>query len=210
MNFTHTEFGWEDAEHTHAHQYILPKLLELVSSISGGKPMEILDIGCGNGSVSAQLAEFGHIITGIDASPDGIEIARSSYPNVQFKVASVYSDDDLNRVTDEQVDCVISLEVVEHLFYPAKLFQQSHKVIKEGGHLIISTPYHGYMKNLVISLVNGWDRHFTVDHDGGHIKFFSQNTLARMAGDVGFNKIRFFGVGRLPWLWKSMIMIAEK
>jgi len=72
------------------------------------------------------------------------------------------------------------------------------------------TPYHGYLKNLVISLVGGWDRHFQVERDGGHIKFFSKRTLRRMAEAVGFRNLRFQGAGRLPWLWKSMILVAQK
>jgi 2-polyprenyl-6-hydroxyphenyl methylase/3-demethylubiquinone-9 3-methyltransferase len=74
----------------------------------------------------------------------------------------------------------------------------------------MSTPYHGYLKNLAISLVNGWDRHFEVHRDGGHIKFFSKRTLGRMAEEVGFGRQKFYGVGRLPWLWKSMILVAMK
>jgi 2-polyprenyl-3-methyl-5-hydroxy-6-metoxy-1,4-benzoquinol methylase len=108
------------------------------------------------------------------------------------------------------VECVISLEVVEHLFYPKKLFEQSHKMLINGGALILSTPYHGYLKNLALSLTNGWDRHFSVDWDGGHIKFFSRKTLAKMAFNAGFVNVRFFPVGRFPGLWKSMIMVAEK
>ena len=59
--------------------------------------------------------------------------------------------------------CVISLVVAEHLFYPRKLLEQSYQVVKPGGCIIFSTPYHGYLKNLAISVVNGWDKHFCMD-----------------------------------------------
>jgi hypothetical protein len=83
-------------------------------------------------------------------------------------------------------------------------------MLKTGGHLLVSTPYHGYLKNLVLSLVNGWDRHFGVEWEGGHIKFFSRKTLAKMACGEGFKNPRFVCVGRIPGLWKSMIMVVEK
>jgi 2-polyprenyl-3-methyl-5-hydroxy-6-metoxy-1,4-benzoquinol methylase len=105
---------------------------------------------------------------------------------------------------------VVSLEVVEHLFYPKRLFEQSRKILVNGGALIVSTPYHGYLKNLALSLTNGWDAHFSVHWDGGHIKFFSKKTLVNMASREGFANIRFYSVGRLPGLWKSIIMIADK
>jgi len=128
---------------------------------------------------------------------------------VLYKSGSVY-DDDLRDRIGGPVDCVISLEVVEHLFYPKKLFEQSRTLLVDSGLLIVSTPYHGYLKNLALSLMNGWDRHFGVDWDGGHIKFFSKATLSSMASNCGFKNIRLFPVGRIPGLSKSMIMVAKK
>lgn len=67
-----------------------------------------------------------------------------------------------------------------------------------------------HLYNLAISLVGGWDRHLTVDWEGGHIKFFSERTLVRMLEGCGFANATFSNAGRLPWLWKSMICRAEK
>lgn len=184
-------------------------MIRQIRQLYNGEHVRILDIGCGNGFVDSQLSELGHSVTGVDSFPTGIEIAASTYSGVQFKVCSVY-DDGLIDVVGTEVECVISLEVVEHLFYPKKLFEQSYRLLKAGGFLVVSTPYHGYLKNLALSLINGWDRHFSVDWDGGHIKFFSKSTLSKMAGNAGFKNPRFHGVGRLPGLWKSMIMIAQK
>jgi 2-polyprenyl-3-methyl-5-hydroxy-6-metoxy-1,4-benzoquinol methylase len=131
------------------------------------------------------------------------------YPEGRFEVCAIDSGN-LLEILGRPVDCVVSLEVIEHLFFPKRLFEQSHSVLKIGGTLILSTPYHGYLKNLSLSLVNGWDRHFNVDWDGGHIKFFSKKTLTKMAQDNGFCNLRFQCVGRFPGFWKSMIMIAQK
>ena len=208
MTIEYMSYGWNDAEATCAHAYLLPTVLRLVHGVSDGKPLRVLDLGCGNGYVTVKLAKLGHRTIGIDASTDGIAIACSAYSGVEFRVGSIY-DKDLADAVGE-VECVVSLEVVEHLFEPKKLFEQSWRVLKRGGHLIVSTPYHGYLKNLAISLVKGWDRHFKVEWDGGHIKFFSKRTLAQMACNAGFRDPRFHGVGRLPWLWKSMIMVVQK
>lgn len=205
----HTQYGWRDARHTCAHEYLLPAVLEQVRAFSGGRQLKILDIGCGNGSVASRLAEEGHDVTAVDASPDGIEIARSAFPKVRFEVCSVY-DDSVLAIAGDAIESIVAIEVIEHLFYPKKLFEQSYRILRPGGRLVVSTPYHGYLKNLAISLVNGWDRHFRVDWDGGHIKFFSKVTLARMARDAGFHISHFRGVGRVPGLWKSMIMVAVR
>jgi 2-polyprenyl-3-methyl-5-hydroxy-6-metoxy-1,4-benzoquinol methylase len=210
MTNLNAEYGWKDELPTCSTEYVLPAIRSIVQTAYQTKPARILDVGCGNGYVAASLAEMGHNVTAVDASPSGIDIARSAYPGVKFEVRSIYDDELIVVMGKGNVDCVISLEVVEHLFFPGKLFEQSFRLLKNGGHLIVSTPYHGYLKNLAISLVNGWDRHFSVEWDGGHIKFFSKKALTQMACSAGFRNPRFQGVGRLPGLWKSIIMIVQK
>jgi len=75
--------------------------------------------------------------------------------------------------------------------------------------LVISTPYHGYIKNLALSVFDKWDSHHTPLWHGGHIKFWSRKTLTQLLEDNGFKVIGFSGVGRIPYLWKSMILIAK-
>jgi hypothetical protein len=58
--------------------------------------------------------------------------------------------------------------------------------------------------------LNGWDRHFSVDWDGGHIKFFSKWTLGEMVVHSGFSELSFQGVGRVPFVLKSMVLTARK
>ena len=209
INNEHCGYEYHDSQASCAHDYLLPTVFREISTLAQGQSLNILDLGCGNGYVAAQIAVRGHTVHAIDVSSQGIAIARASFPLVSYHAGSVYDDDLLEKIGGP-VDCIISLEVVEHLFFPKKLFEQSYRLLVDGGSLIVSTPYHGYLKNLVLSLTNGWDRHFGVDWDGGHVKFFSKTTLSRMASERGFNNIRLLPVGRLPGLWKSMIMIAEK
>lgn len=202
------QYGWDSPDATTAHPYIVPAVMRNLRQITGGKPARILDLGCGNGYVASLIAGEGHSVMGFDVSPDGVEIARKAHPQIEFEVASIYNDD-LVKYAD-MFDVVVSIEVIEHLIYPKELFRRSLQVLKPGGSLILTTPYHGYLKNLALSLANGWDRHFDVEWDGGHIKFFSDPALQAMAGRFGFRNFRFEGVGRLPFLWKSTVMVAQK
>ena len=79
-----------------------------------------------------------------------------------------------------------------------------------GGVAIVSTPYHGYLKNLALALMGKMDAHFTVLWDHGHIKFWSIPTLTTLLTEVGFCNIRFHRVGRIPTFAKSMIAVANK
>ena len=201
-------YGWESAEQTTAHPYLLPAVVRNLRTVAAGRKCRVLDLGCGNGYVASVVAKEGHSVTGVDVSPDGIAIARKAHPGIEFELASIYNDD-LRRFS-ERFDCVISLEVVEHLMYPKELFRRSCEVLKPGGSLILSTPHHGYWKNLALSIANGWDQHFNVEWDGGHVKFFSNRALAKMALAAGLGNPRFEGVGRLPLLWKSTVMVVTR
>ena len=65
------------------------------------------------------------------------------------------------------------------------------------------------LKNLAIAITGNFDKHFTVLWDGGHIKFWSVDTLTQLLKESGFEVVEFKGSGRLPFLWKSMFIIAK-
>lgn len=200
---------WHCAEASSSHDYLFPAVLRMIRAYAPANPAKILDIGCGNGALTARLARDGYQMIGVDASPEGIELARRADPGVRFELCSVYSLHE-HPLAAEQFDMILAFEVIEHLFFPGELFAQSSRLLPSGGALVVSTPYHGYLKNLAISLANGWDNHFTPWYDGGHIKFFSKRTLIRMAAEHGFHCERVIGTGRLPWLWKSMMAVFRK
>ncbi len=105
-------------------------------------------------------------------------------------------------------DTIISTEVIEHLYSPRNYFEFCKNILQKagGGELILTTPYHGYLKNLVLAGTGKMDKHFTVLWDGGHIKFWSVKTLSSLLQESGFSEIRFKGCGRFPFLWKSMMV----
>lgn len=103
---------------------------------------------------------------------------------------------------------VISVEVIEHLFYPKELPRLAKQCLKSGGRLIVTTPYNGYLKYLAMALLGAMDRHHTVLWDGGHIKFFSVNTLSQLLTAEGYTELRFKFAGRAPYLWKAMLCSA--
>lgn len=207
------EYGWRSAGPQGSHEYLLPAALAELARVGGGRPLRVVDLGCGSGHVAAELARRGHRVAGVDVSADGIRLAREAYgaelPGLRFHEGSVYDDDLAERLGGE-ADCVLSLEVVEHLYLPRALFAQAHRLLRPGGALVLSTPYHGYLKNLAISLAGGWDRHWGAGWDGGHVKFFSPATLRSMAAEAGFGEMRVRGVGRAPLLWKSMVLAARR
>ena len=196
--------GWLDSGPQDYHAYLAPKVLSLIPP----NTRRIVDIGCGNGYLVGLLAGRGFDVIGVDASSDGIAQARAAHPGVRFEQVSV--DSELPPEIGTDFDLVIATEVIEHLPAPRTLLRGGFQLLRPGGRMLISTPYHGYLKNLALSIAGAWDWHFKVDWDGGHIKFFSRKTLGRMVLDCGFKSVEFAYAGRTVWLWKSMIALASK
>src|SRR5438445_300830 len=86
-------YGWKDADPTSANLYILPAVMGILRSCSGKEKLQVIDLGCGNGYVGSRIAELGHSVVGIDASPDGLAIAKSKYPTIRFELGSIYDKD---------------------------------------------------------------------------------------------------------------------
>ena len=85
-----------------------------------------------------------------------------------------------------------------------------YELLEPDGVGIISTPYHGYWKNLVLAMTGKLDTHFTALWDGGHIKFFSIKTLSELIQETGFDRLQFYRLGRIPILGKSMVAVFRK
>jgi SAM-dependent methyltransferase len=180
----------------------------VVKAMMPAAPCRVLEVGSGNGAFAVDLVGLGYEVTGLDTSQSGTTIAKTREPRATFHCWSVY-----DRPPDDWVGCfdvVVSIETIEHLQFPAVLVARAREALRPGGTLIISTPYHGYLKNLALGLTGRWDRHFTTLWDQGHVKFFSKKTLGDLLRREGFEGVRFRGCGRVPWLWMSMVAVCGK
>jgi SAM-dependent methyltransferase len=151
------------------------------------------------------LSELGFEVTGVDVSREGIEQARRAYPDVRAEIGSCY-DDLAGRYGTFPL--VISLEVIEHCMEPRAFAETFLSLIAPNGIGILSTPYHGYLKNLALSIANKWDSHHGALWDDGHVKFFSIATLKALFQECGAERMAFLRVGRIPPLAKSVVAVV--
>lgn len=199
------DYGFHNNGPTHNFSYQLNALLGLIDK---HKNTTILDLGCGNGYLVNYLIEQGYNAYGTDASEKGIAIAKKTNPD-RFYVQDLESDSLPVELQNIIFDTVISTEVIEHLYNPEAFINFCRQHLSPDGELIITTPYHGYLKNLMLSIFNKWDSHMNPLWLGGHIKLWSRKTLTKVLTNAGFTVIEFKGCGRIPYFWMSMIIKAK-
>jgi 2-polyprenyl-3-methyl-5-hydroxy-6-metoxy-1,4-benzoquinol methylase len=198
---------FETAQPITATPYLEGPVMSSAGPIEQG--MRVLDVGCGNGYWAGRFGAIGCDTVGIDPSPTGISVARKTYPDSRFEQAEI-TKDILTRLEEQPFDLVVSTEVVEHLYSPQSWAAGCFGALRPGGTLVLSTPYHGWLKNIVIAVANKTDFHHDSLREGGHIKFFSRPALERLLDEAGFVDMRFIGAGRAPLMWKSTVMSARR
>jgi 2-polyprenyl-3-methyl-5-hydroxy-6-metoxy-1,4-benzoquinol methylase len=199
------DYGFPDEHPSHTFYYLHNKLLSMLDK---GKNTYILDLGCGNGHLGNYLISKGFNVYGTDASADGISIARQSHPD-RFFLQDLSTDRLPAELQEIAFNTIISTEVIEHLYDPEAFIDFCKTILPANGEIIISTPYHGYLKNLMLSLFDKWDAHMSPLWAGGHIKLWSKATLSKLLVNKGFRIVSFTGCGRWPYFWKSMIIKAK-
>jgi 2-polyprenyl-3-methyl-5-hydroxy-6-metoxy-1,4-benzoquinol methylase len=187
----HYEEYWsgEDPSALHnEHGSIRLRLLRAV--IADETALRILDAGCGAGDLVAALSADGHDARGMDVSSGAIARALAAAPSLRFDEHAV---EELPwPVAPESQDVVVSFEVIEHLLRPDRFLAGARDALRRGGRLVLTTPYHGFAKNLALVLL-AFDRHF--DPTGDHIRFFTDAGLRRLLEAEGFEvgDLRHFG-----------------
>jgi 2-polyprenyl-6-hydroxyphenyl methylase/3-demethylubiquinone-9 3-methyltransferase len=166
----------------------------------------VLDFGCGNGILTSWLASKGFNAVGVDLSASGVEIAKEAYPSIRF--STDVSAENIARMGPFEL--AVCIEVIAHCYDPSTEMKKIFDNLKPGGMLIMATPYHGYLKNLVIAVTGRLDHHLTTLSPEGHVHFFSIATIREFLRKIGFEEIAVYRVGRISVIAKSMIVTAFK
>ncbi len=180
-------------------------------SLENKKKPKVLDIGCYIGTDVYMLPKVHEDVEiwASDVSEDAIEYAKKlakmrKEKNIHFEVH------DANNPTKHKnnfFDAILCMEVIEHLHNPEDFLKEMKRILKKGGHLILTTPNEGYImkhvekilpKGLMSSIEKEREIDFTRhgasskvdahvwDHEA-HISLMTFNYLASIARKVGFN-----------------------
>ena len=112
-------------------------LLALLDSLGLPATASALEIGPGDGSFLPELARRFATVSALDNSEAMLELARQRCEQAQLTNVTLHLGDALHNA-HAPVDCVVLNMVLHHLATPAEAFQQLARLLRDGGHLLIS------------------------------------------------------------------------
>jgi ubiquinone/menaquinone biosynthesis C-methylase UbiE len=191
--------------HRHVNRDALGLAVEVVRRAgSPSSQPRVLDLGCGDGLLAAELARTGARVTGADISPVAIERARVAHPELEFEV--IASDEPL-PFGDAAFDAVVCLHVLEHVADTQHFLSEARRVLAPRGRIGITVPFHGVLKNVLVAL-GSFERH----HDPLQPmrRFYTRRSLARLLDDFGFEQVRLSAAGGLPFFRETLLAQATR
>lgn len=179
---------------------MLSKYIPITDGVS------ILDFGCGNGEIIGEMKKINPNAQyiGLDVSHTALQEAKKKNPqNSFFQI----SDGGEFPIPDDSIDFVFSSEVIEHVYDTENAIKEISRVLKPRGIVLMTTPFHGFLKNLSITSLN-FDKHF--NPIGSHVRFFSKKTLSALFLKFGLAPKKYEYYGRFYPFSHSIVLIAEK
>jgi|SRR3989344_2999245 len=170
---------------------------------------KVLDVGCGVGQVSNFLAGRGYNVIGTDISQLLIEEAKKN-GKANFRVM-----DALNlEFEDKRFDCVISAETIEHIPDPEKMLSEIHRVLKNGGILVLRFPNRQNKVKQLSTLIKKRPRFEIVNPNLGADVYGEDEDLCYLASTadiIVYLRERGFKILETkPWFWRAGLIIAKK
>jgi SAM-dependent methyltransferase len=153
----------------------------------------VLDLGCGAGRFVAALRDAGADPVGVELAEAALERARSNAPGADLRLLDGDGSLPLEHMS---VDLVWCSEVLEHVADTAYLLLEVRRVLRPGGRLLVTVPFHGRLKSALIALAR-FDTHF--DPLGQHLRFYTRTSLATALRSQ-FEEVRVRAWGGPPLL----------
>ncbi|MCH8500342.1 MAG: bifunctional 2-polyprenyl-6-hydroxyphenol methylase/3-demethylubiquinol 3-O-methyltransferase UbiG [Aliidiomarina sp.] len=162
---------------------------------------KILDVGCGGGILTEAMAKAGAEVTGIDMSPDALNVARlhalESGLTIDYQQITAEA---FAAENPEQYDIVTCLEMLEHVPDPAAVIAACAQLVKPGGRVVFATLNRTLKAKLlgvfVAEYVLRWVPQGTHDAD----KFIRPSELIGMAEQSGLIPLAATGIHFNPLL----------
>ena len=123
--------AWDAELYDAKHDFVWKYGSDVVSLLDPQAGERILDLGCGTGHLTAQIAESGAHVTGVDRSAEMVAAARLAYPNFKFEIA-----DARNLTYRDEFDAVFSNATLHWIHEPELVLQGIWRALRTGGRFV--------------------------------------------------------------------------
>ncbi len=157
----------------------------------GDRPLDILDVGCAQGTLALMLAERGHRVTAMDIRQSFLDYARSRHTHGEIRLLQ---GNVLEAQPEGKYDLIFANQIVEHLVYPDRLLDALMARAKPGARIVMTTPNHAYFLNRLPSFEElgdpvQWEhRQHSADADG-HFYAYRADELVSIFRRAGLEAV---------------------
>ena len=141
----------------------------------------IVDLGCGPGNLLDRISKKSRLIIGLDRSISALQFCQSR--GYEFLARADFNE---TPIASNIIDCVFSIDVIEHLNNDEKALSEIHRILKPGGISVITVPAFMFL----------WGKH---DEIYNHKRRYTLKELKFKATKVGFNPL-FISYYEMPFL----------
>lgn len=142
---------WDAALYDDKHSFVWKMAAGLLELLDAKPGERILDIGCGTGHLTAQIAATGARVIGIDRSPEMIEQARAAHPSLQFEVV-----DAREMKSPHPFDAAFSNATLHWITEPERVVAALASALRPRGRFVAEFGGKGNVAALVAALARAW------------------------------------------------------
>lgn len=201
------EFSPSGKRHASGALFDHPSSYEKIACVFERLPVslkQILDAGCGDGRLASYFVTKGFEVSGLDANEEAVNAARKT--GIDAYVADL--ENEWPQMSDT-FDVVLLLDVLEHVTDPSFVLNETRRVLREDGHVIVAFPNHFDIRQRFEMLIgNGivhWSHKKYKDAKAvsyGHVRFLRAQELLGLFREQGFAPLavqyNFMGGGLVP------------
>ena len=180
-NYLETVYSVENRPFTN---YPKKLIIYLIKRFKLEKNQKVLELGCGRGDFLNEFVNNGLEGYGVDL----LDYCKKFFPNLNFKKADM-SNEKL-PYEDNSFDIIFSKSIIEHFYYPDKIFKEAYRVLKPDGTIITLTPEWQY-------IYKSFFEDFT------HRTPFTSVSLSDIQEMSGFKNIKVESFKQLPIIFEN-------
>ncbi len=168
---------------------------------------KFIDIGCGAGQFVISLNKLNFLCNGVDIDTEKLNKAKQRARLFGLKREDIFIDN-INDIKQNNYDCLISFECIEHIINDQKFIDDCSKVLKKEGYLFLTTPF----KNL--NPITSGDLEISKTEDGGHVRIgYDEEMLFSLLNksfyDIKISYCSGFLSQKLTYIYRKLFAINK-